>query len=185
MCFENILRKLKQLIMGRKQTKDSLAVIVKIMEWLHERNGTTQEELEKEFTPTGFAMFFKYCMGTGEKEDYAYAIIKGGENYEIVHPKTEGCSYLLSQDGYRKLHELRRILAEEKRNKINSTFTFAIVVVTFYQTLFLFLSILAAYANLGANSANLANVNLVTATNILSGGLIAIILIGGYYIWRN
>lgn len=106
---KKILSKLKYWQKENRSNGDSLSTIVKIMEYIHEYENVTQTKIEAEFEPKGFAMFIKYCIG--EKDGYADIII----GTRFVGRNTRDSTYTLNQQGYRKLHELRKILAEEKR----------------------------------------------------------------------
>jgi hypothetical protein len=78
--------------------KDSLKRIVKIMEYVEEHSEQLNEQdLINEFGANGNWLFKEYCRG-------------GNEPY-VNDP---GGRFQLTQIGIRKLHDLRRILAEER-----------------------------------------------------------------------
>lgn len=79
--------------------KDSLKKIVKIMEHVEEHDEQlTERDIETKFGDDNYHMFSRYCLGGNE----AYAHDPSGK-------------FKLTQIGVRRLHELRKVLAEERR----------------------------------------------------------------------
>ncbi|MBW2976002.1 hypothetical protein KY347_00995 [Candidatus Woesearchaeota archaeon] len=114
--------------------KDSLSKIVKIMEYIEEYHGQINvNDIKGEFGENGWYLFSRYCIGT--KEDYVTSVgNKGGTPI-----------YTLTGVGIRKLHELRKLLLEEKRLglQINTNIIIAITasVLTFIAALNLTVSL--------------------------------------------
>ncbi len=79
------------------------------------------KDLEKKFGEEYCNMFYNYCSGGGEP-----AYFKNSEDKNKL---------VLTQLGFRHLHELRRILAEEQRQDRTHMFTIILGVSTLFQVI--------------------------------------------------
>ena len=142
--------------------KDSLARIVKIMEYIEENyEKINVNDIKNKFGENGWHLFSRYCIGT--KEDYATS----------VSNKNGTAIYNLTGVGIRRLHELRKILSEEKRLKlqINTNIIIAITAAT----LAVIASINLAISLFGVGST--ANQLLLFIIVILIGGVTGAFLV--------
>jgi len=91
----------------KNQTKNSLDRIVDIMDYIEEHDEQrSQKQIEQEFDKATFRLFSRYCLG--DRAPYAEANRVESRNVKV---------FKLNQTGVRRLHELRGIVAEEKREK--------------------------------------------------------------------
>jgi DNA polymerase III sliding clamp (beta) subunit (PCNA family) len=99
--------------------KDSLNRIVKIMEYVEEYGEQLSEDnLKTTFGDIGYNLFSRYCLG-------------GNKPYAQSHSG----KLKLTQLGVRRLHELRKILAEERRAEWVKWATIIIAIFTVLQFL--------------------------------------------------
>jgi len=97
--------------------KDSLKRIVKIMDYIEDDPEWVKDsEIIKKFGKDGHRLFSRYCLGNPD----AYA----NQSFEKVN---------LTQEGVRRLHELRGILLAERRALLMTAATTAIAVVAILQ----------------------------------------------------
>ena len=100
--------------------KNSLNRIVEIMEYVEERNEQlTEDNLKNIFGDKYYNLFSRYCLG--------------GDEYAKKHDEKFG----LTQVGVRKLHDLRKILIEERRSEWIKWATIVMAIFTVLQFLHL------------------------------------------------
>lgn len=92
--------------------EDSLKKIVKIMEYIEIYHAQkTEDDIKRQFGEEGMFIFSRYCLGGDSNRAYADTEIGTIDGKKVS-------VYRLTQTGVRKLHELRGILAQEKRDKL-------------------------------------------------------------------
>src|SRR3989338_2724091 len=101
-------------------SRDSLKSMVKMMEYVNNtKDGLTKEDFTFIFGDEGYKKFKDYCIG-GEVQGRIPLYAEGPES------PTPSNKIKLSTGGMRHLYEIRRILAEERRNKLTGVLTFVL-----------------------------------------------------------
>lgn len=112
---------------------DSLKKVVKIMQYIEDNGKIIESKIIKKFGKNGYNKFSRYCLG-GE-EYYATSTFPHAKSNNFP-----GGFLSLNQKGVRKLYELRRILADEKRSEWIKWATISVGISAFLQIFFQFYS---------------------------------------------